>query len=141
MRSWQSRRRAPPDIVAIENTMSQWKPVCQIDDIPPLGARRVRRAQGPDIALFRTQDDQVFALLDRCPHRAGPLSQGLVFGTSVSCPLHGWTISLADGQAQAPDHGCTNTFSVKIDGRQVSLDLEELASKAIDTGTGQECQP
>jgi nitrite reductase (NADH) small subunit len=120
--------------------MSQWKPVCQLDDIPRLGARRVRREKGADVALFRTQDDRVFALLDRCPHRAGPLSQGLVFGTSVACPLHGWTIGLDNGQAQAPDEGCTTTFSVKLEGQQVLLDLDELLSKGLDGDQTVGCQ-
>ena len=87
-----------------------WKPICLVSDIPNLGARRVQRAQGLPVALFRTADDQVFALLDRCPHKAGQLSQGIVFGHSVACPLHNWTIQLADGQAAAPDEGCTPQF-------------------------------
>ncbi len=65
-----------------------------------LGARRVARARGLAVAIFRTAGDQVFALLDRCPHRGGPLSQGIVFGDSVACPLHNWTIGLADGCAR-----------------------------------------
>ncbi|MGH8858652.1 MAG: Rieske 2Fe-2S domain-containing protein, partial [Polaromonas sp.] len=71
--------------------MSNWKPVCQVTDIPVLGARRVARPQGLDVAVFRNDQDEVFALLDRCPHKGGPLSQGIVFGTSVACPLHNWT--------------------------------------------------
>ena len=78
-------------------TMTEWKEICKLDDIPVLGARRVQRAQGLDVAVFRAQDDAVFALLDRCPHKGGVLSQGIVFGTSVACPGHNWTIRLADG--------------------------------------------
>ena len=81
--------------------MSQWKRICLVQDIPVLGARCVARAQGMDVAVFRNDQDQVFALLDRCPHKGGPLSQGIVFGTSVACPLHNWTIGLADGAARA----------------------------------------
>jgi nitrite reductase (NADH) small subunit len=112
--------------------MSDWKPVCLVSDIPRLGARRVQRAQGLAVALFRTADDQVFALLDRCPHKGGPLSQGIVFGTSVACPLHNWSIALADGQAAAPDHGCTPAFACKLDAGQVLLDADELATLALD---------
>lgn len=112
--------------------MSQWKPICSVDDIPVLGARRVTRAQGTEVAVFRTADDQIFALLDRCPHKGGPLSQGIVFGHSVACPLHNWTIGLEGGCAQAPDEGCTPKFSVKVDAGQVYLDLEELNSIALD---------
>jgi nitrite reductase (NADH) small subunit len=112
--------------------MNEWKPVCHVDDIPHLGARCVRRAAGPDVALFRAGDDAVFALLDRCPHKGGPLSQGIVFGHGVACPLHNWTIELADGQARAPDVGCAVRFAVKVEAGQVYLDARELASLGID---------
>ena len=112
--------------------MSDWKPICRVDDIPVLGARRVERSRGIAVAIFRNADDQVFALLDRCPHKGGPLSQGIVFGTSVACPLHNWTIGLADGCAQAPDVGCTVPFAVKVDAGEVSLNTIELASLALD---------
>jgi nitrite reductase (NADH) small subunit len=110
--------------------VSEWKTVCRLHDIPVLGARRVERSHAPAIALFRTASDQVFALLDACPHKGGPLSQGIVFGESVACPLHNWTISLADGSARAPDVGCTQRFSVRIDGDAVQLDLAELRARA-----------
>jgi hypothetical protein len=74
----------------------------------------------------------VFALLDRCPHKGGPLSQGIVFGTSVACPLHNWTIGLDDGCAKAPDEGCTPKFACKVEGGIVLLDPVELATHAID---------
>ena len=109
-----------------------WKPICAIDAIPRLGARRVRRDAGADVALFRAADDHVFALLDRCPHRGGPLSQGIVFGHSVACPLHNWTIELADGTARAPDVGCALTFAVRVESGQVYLDSNELASRGIE---------
>ena len=94
--------------------MSEWKKICLVTDIPVLGSRRVARAQGLDVAVFRNDQDGVFALLERCPHKGGPLSQGIVFGNSVACPLHNWTIDLADGCAKAPDEGCTPKFSVKL---------------------------
>lgn len=112
--------------------MSQWKRICTVDEIPVLGARRVSRANGPEVAVFRNAEDKVFALLDRCPHKGGPLSQGIVFGESVACPLHNWTIGLADGCAKAPDEGCTPRFSVRVEDGQVSLDLDELNSIALD---------
>ena len=95
-----------------------WLRICARDDIPLLGARVVKRRGRADIALFRTRDDQVFALLDRCPHRGGPLSQGIVHGRSVTCPLHGWSIGLDDGQAAAPDVGCARVFQVRIELRE-----------------------
>ncbi len=112
--------------------MSHWKVLCRVDDIPRLGARRVKRAIGGDVAVFRTADDKVFALLDKCPHKGGPLSQGIVFGESVACPLHNWTIGFNDGCAAAPDVGCVQKFSVKVDGDVVSLDLTELNAVAAE---------
>jgi nitrite reductase (NADH) small subunit len=115
--------------------MSDWTFLCRVADIPKLGARRVARASGGDIAVFRTADDKVFALLDKCPHKGGPLSQGIVFGESVACPLHNWTIGLADGCAAAPDVGCAQSFSVRVDGDAVSLYLDEL------NGAAARCEP
>ena len=112
--------------------MTNWVNVCRVDDIAPLGSRRVARQRGIAVALFRTADDRVFALLDRCPHKGGPLSQGIVFGDSVACPLHNWTIALADGQAKAPDHGCTVPFACKVEAGAVFLDAGELATRALD---------
>ena len=116
--------------------MSDWKTICRVDDIPMLGARKVTRANGGDIAVFRTADDKVFALLDRCPHKGGPLSQGIVFGESVACPLHNWTIGLVDGCAAAPDVGCAQRFSVRVDAGAVALDLAELARPSADADPG-----
>jgi len=112
--------------------MNDWKEICRLDDIARLGARRVRRVAGADVAVFRTADDRVFALLDRCPHKGGPLSQGIVFGDHVACPLHNWAISLVDGQARAPDVGCATHFAVRLEGSVVSLLASELASLAVE---------
>jgi nitrite reductase (NADH) small subunit len=104
-----------------ERTMSEgWKIICRIEDIPRLGARVVRRAQG-DIAVFRSAEDEIFALDDRCPHKGGPLSQGIVHGKQVTCPLHAWKVCLDDGKAIAPDEGCTKQYSVKVDGSDILL--------------------
>ena len=111
--------------------MNDWIEICRVDDVPVLGARRVRRPAGTDVAIFRTDSDRVFALLDRCPHKGGPLSQGIVFGEHVACPLHNWAISLEDGQARAPDVGCATRFAVRVDAGQVSLLAGELATLAV----------
>ena len=108
-----------------------WMDICGIDDVPVLGARVVERKVGGNIAIFRNQDDRVFALLDRCPHRGGPLSQGIVFGDRVACPLHNWSIGLADGMAALPDEGCTQAFTVRIDAGRVHLDAREVRTIAI----------
>ena len=99
-----------------------WREVCRLDDLPRLGARRW--LEGPEaIAVFRTADDRVFALADRCPHQGGPLSQGIVFGERVACPLHNRTIELADGQSVAPDQGCANAYPVRVDDGLVLIDV------------------
>ena len=112
--------------------MTDWKKICFVSDIPALGARRVSRTQGLDVAVFRNSEDKVFALLDRCPHKGGPLSQGIVHGESVACPLHNWNIGLGDGCARAPDEGCTPKFAVQVKDGTVFLDAAELKSHATD---------
>jgi nitrite reductase (NADH) small subunit len=105
-----------------------WQPVCRVEDIPVLGARRVARVgSATPIAVFRNAQGQVFALLDQCPHKGGPLSQGIVFGDSVACPLHNWTIGLADGCAKAPDEGCTQRFTCKVEDGRVLLEADALS--------------
>jgi nitrite reductase [NAD(P)H] small subunit len=106
-------------------THAGFVPVCRLADIPLPGARVVRRPGNPDgdVALFRTAADRVFAVRDRCPHKGGPLSQGIVFGDRVACPLHNWTIELASGCAAAPDDGCVRTFATRIDGGIVHVAL------------------
>ena len=94
--------------------MSDWKKLCELDDVPRLGSRVVASEHG-DIAVFRTADDAVFAVHDKCPHKGGPLSQGIVSGTVVTCPLHGLKIDLASGEALAPDVGCSRKFAVRND--------------------------
>ena len=112
--------------------MNEWTVACRVEDIPVLGARRIARPRGGAVAVFRNDAGQVFALLDRCPHKGGPLSQGIVFGTSVACPLHNWTIDMEGGCAKAPDEGCTPKFSVKLENGAVLLDAAELATLATD---------
>lgn len=112
--------------------MTTWKKICFVNDIPVLGSRRVSRTTGMDVAVFRNSEDKVFALLDRCPHKGGPLSQGIVMGESVACPLHNWNIGFSDGCAKAPDVGCTPRFAVQVKGGEVFLDATELSTLAID---------
>lgn len=103
--------------------MSNWVEVGKLEDIPPLGARTVQSAKG-DIAVFRTRDNDVFALRDKCPHKGGPLSQGIVHGKRVTCPLHNWVIELADGNAVAPDVGCAKKYEVKVEGGMIYLNTD-----------------
>jgi len=103
----------------------EWQQVGRLDDIPKLGARVVRTPDG-DVALFRTADDQLFALRDRCPHKGGPLSQGIVYDHKVSCPLHNWAIHLETGMAVPPDEGCAGRLPVMVEGREIYLSLTVL---------------
>jgi nitrite reductase (NADH) small subunit len=107
-------------MAAVMNTM--WIEVGKIDDVPRLGARVVRTEQG-DIAVFRTAEDGIFALRDKCPHKGGPLSQGIVHGDRVACPLHDWKIHLETGIAVAPDEGCAARYPVKLEDGLILLSL------------------
>lgn len=99
-----------------------WIEIGGVADIPRQGARVVKTSSG-DIAVFRTLDDEVFALRDRCPHKGGPLSQGIVSGKRVACPLHDWKISLETGMAVVPDVGCAARYPVRVVDGRVSLSL------------------
>jgi nitrite reductase (NADH) small subunit len=103
-------------------TTEQWLEVGNLADIPRLGARVVNTTAGR-IAVFRTADDTVFALLDRCPHRGGQLSQGIVHGRRVTCPLHDWTIGLDNGEAVGPDEGCVPRYPVRMEDGRIFLCL------------------
>ena len=94
--------------------------ICKLEDIPRLGARRYQDG-ARTIAIFRTAEDNVFAIHDQCPHRGGPLSQGIVFGESVACPLHNWCIDLRTGKATAPDEGAVDCFEVALVDGHVEL--------------------
>ncbi|HEX2117287.1 MAG TPA: nitrite reductase small subunit NirD [Alphaproteobacteria bacterium] len=109
--------------------MTAWIAVGRLDDIPRLGARVVRTSKG-NIAVFRTADDRVFALDDRCPHKGGPLSQGIVHGGRITCPLHNWVVELCDGRAVAPDEGCTVAYPVRLEDGVISICLDAAASRA-----------
>ena len=108
---------APIDTMA---TAGEWKALCPLTEIPVLGSRVVRSRHG-DIAVFRNADDEVFAMHDKCPHKGGPLSQGIVHGRQVTCPLHGWKLDMASGEAVTPDVGCSKPFAVKVENGVVLL--------------------
>lgn len=101
---------------------AMWVEVCDIEAIPVRGARVVKTPSGC-VALFRTVDGGVFALDDKCPHKGGPLSQGIVHGRSVSCPLHNWVISLESGAAEGPDEGRALTHEARVVEGKVRLRL------------------
>ncbi|MGV8939618.1 MAG: nitrite reductase small subunit NirD [Allorhizobium sp.] len=106
-----------------------WIEIGRIEDIPLRGARCVMTPEGR-IAVFRTVDDHVFAIEDRCPHKKGPLSQGIVHGASVTCPLHNWVISLETGQALGADEGSVKTIPVRNDNGVLCIAIGSVAVAA-----------
>lgn len=126
-----SERQAQSKNKESESIMVEWTQIGSIADIPVRGARVVETERGP-VAVFRTGDGQVFALENRCPHKQGPLSEGIVHGRRVTCPLHNWVIELENGEAVAPDVGCAPPVPVRLDGELISIGLP--ASKRIAHG-------
>jgi nitrite reductase (NADH) small subunit len=107
--------------------MLQWIKVAPLEDFPKLGARVVRTKNKDaieiEIGIFRTDDDRIYAINNSCPHKGGPLSQGIVYGDKVACPLHSWKISLIDGKAEEPDVGETACYKVKVEEGMVYLSI------------------
>jgi len=108
--------------------MSNWIDIAGLEDIPPRGARVVKTALGC-VAVFRTATDEVFALDNACPHKAGPLAEGIVHGRSVTCPLHNWVISLETGMAQGADKGRVATYPARLEQGRILLDRTFLAAR------------
>jgi len=109
--------------------MTDWIDIAPLNDIPQRGARVVKTALGC-VAIFRTAEDEVFALDNACPHKAGPLAEGIVHGKSVTCPLHNWVISLETGQAQGPDEGSVVTYPARVENGRILLDRSFLRARA-----------
>lgn len=109
--------------------MSNWIDIAALDEIPQRGARVVKTALGC-VAVFRTGADEVFALDNACPHKAGPLAEGIVHGKSVTCPLHNWVISLETGAAQGADEGQVTTYPARVENGRILLDRAFLRARA-----------
>ena len=105
-----------------------WLDVCAVEDIPRRGARRIGSSAKP-VAIFRTGEDEIYALIDRCPHKQGPLSMGIVHGSAVTCPLHGMKIDLATGEPMGADagKGCAPRIDVKVEDGRVLVDASAIA--------------
>lgn len=108
--------------------MTDWIDIAGLEDIPQRGARLVKTSEGC-VAVFRTAEDEVFALDNACPHKAGPLADGIVHGKSVTCPLHNWVISLETGEAQGEDSGKVATYSARIEAGRILLDRAFLQAR------------
>jgi nitrite reductase (NADH) small subunit len=106
-----------------------WHPIGDISDIPLRGSRCVKTPQ-MNIAVFRTSEHEVYAIENRCPHKGGPLSEGIVHGNAVTCPLHNWVISLETGKALGADNGTVRTIPLKNEGGRLYIALESLMMAA-----------
>jgi nitrite reductase (NADH) small subunit len=106
-----------------------WIDVGSVYDVPRRGSR-VIATPGGDIAVFRSHDERIFALWDRCPHKGGPLSQGIVHGHSVTCPLHNWVIGLETGEVKGPDQGCARKVAARVEQGRILLAAEALGQRA-----------
>ena len=109
--------------------MSDWMDIAALDDVPQRGSRVVK-TPGGCVAVFRTAEDDVFALNNSCPHKGGPLSEGIVHGASVTCPLHNWVFSLETGQAQGADDGSVDTYPAKVENGRILLDKATLNQRS-----------
>ncbi len=100
----------------------EWVKVAEVNKVPPLTGRVVRTKHG-DIALFHAGDGNFYAIDNKCPHKGGPLSEGIVHDCHVTCPLHNWVLNLKTGEAEAPDEGKVATYEVKVEDGAVYLKL------------------
>ncbi|MSP87111.1 MAG: nitrite reductase small subunit NirD [Methylotenera sp.] len=109
--------------------MSNWVKVAPLEDFKRLGARIVRTQDNEgktiEIGVFRLEDDRIFAINNSCPHKGGPLSEGIVYGDKIACPMHSWKISLVDGKAEEPDVGQTACFKTRVEAGVVYLELKD----------------
>jgi nitrite reductase (NADH) small subunit len=110
--------------------MTQWIDIASLEDVPARGARMLKTAQGC-VAVFRTADDEVYALDNTCPHKQGPLAEGIVHGKSVTCPLHNWVFSLETGMAQGQDEGQVATYPARVEAGRILIDAAQLAGRAV----------
>lgn len=111
--------------------MQDWLDIGEVNSIPRRGARCVKGPMGK-IAVFRTQEDQVYAIENRCAHKGGPLADGIVHGASVTCPLHGWVFDLSTGRAQGADEGQVATYAVKVVDGRIFLSADMLMQAAAE---------
>jgi nitrite reductase (NADH) small subunit len=95
---------------------SRWIRVTALENIPAREGRAVQIGDR-EIAIFNL-GDRLLATSNRCPHKSGPLCDGIVTGNSVVCPLHAWKVSLVDGSVERPSsekERCIETYPVRVD--------------------------
>jgi nitrite reductase [NAD(P)H] small subunit len=99
-----------------------WTRITGIENIPPREGRSVA-INGLELAIFNLQDRFV-TIENQCPHKGGPLCDGIVSGTTVVCPLHGWRFDLDSGMAtRASSPACINTFPTRVENGVVLVDV------------------
>ncbi|AVQ33777.1 MULTISPECIES: nitrite reductase small subunit NirD [Staphylococcus] len=102
--------------------MAEKVKVAHMSEIEPLIGKKVIVGD-KQIGLFLTEDGELKAINNVCPHKQGPLSEGTVSGHYVFCPLHDQKIDLNTGEVQEPDEGCVETYEVEIIDDEVYLCL------------------
>lgn len=110
--------------------MTDWIDIAALEDVPQRGARLVKTAHGC-VAMFRTGADEIYALDNACPHKNGPLAEGIVHGKAVTCPLHNWVISLETGAVQGLDEGQVATYPARVEDGRILLDATFLRQRAV----------
>ncbi len=108
--------------------MSNFIDIGLVKDIPQQGARLVKTGHGC-VAIFRTAEDKIFAIDDKCPHKGGPLSNGIQHGESITCPLHNWVFDLNTGVAQGVDEGEVRTYEVKVEDGHILINREDVLAR------------
>ncbi|QUT08219.1 nitrite reductase small subunit NirD [Sphingobium phenoxybenzoativorans] len=109
--------------------IGDWLDIGPVDQITPGNARTLPVDGGEEIAIFHTKSGEFYALVNLCPHKHGPLSQGIVHGGVVTCPLHNWNISLRTGEALGEDKGCVPVIPLKVDAGRIFLLREAVIGK------------
>ena len=107
-----------------------WVHITRAENIPLREGRAVK-LDGEEIAIFNL-GGKFLAVANRCPHRDGPLADGIVSGESVVCPLHAWKICLHTGAVQRPQEqdACVRSYPVQVVGGIVCVNLEAEEAEA-----------
>lgn len=113
------------------SSAGDWIDIGPVDQLPAMGGRTLPVRGGQEIAVFRTATGTIHALANRCPHKGGPLSEGIVHDTSVTCPLHAWRISLVTGEALGEDKGCVPVIPVRVDAGRIYLDRSAVLAGVV----------
>jgi nitrite reductase (NADH) small subunit len=105
--------------------MKRWI-VANISDITERRSRTVLLGE-TEVAVFKLSTGEIKAIENKCPHKGGKLSEGIVCDHHVFCPLHDWKINLNDGRVQQPDEGCVTSFRVEVDVQtgEISISLDD----------------